>query len=224
MPSAFGWLLYNCFRQNHFPTSILTAVLIPILSLSQTVDQSFWEPFIEADRQALRVARYDTLSFEKAYRIWTDYQVVELIQLRDSSYAGQLVNFVRKINRKGERKKAVYQSLLIPDAVVRRLMEKLYAQQIETLPDGDEVEGYVIGLDGKTYIFEIGLPHQRRVYAYWEPENDHYQDQHIKEVQSVRHILQAINAEFNLKDWFVRFRDMLPRGRYAYGMMIMVRR
>ena len=93
------------------------------------------------------------------------------------------------------------------------------SENIEVLLDSDEVEGYVNGVDGKTYVFEISVNQKRRVYSYWEPESERYQDPLIKEVINVRNILNKINSEFNLWEYFVKFRDRLPNGHYSYGMI-----
>src|SRR5690606_20803558 len=58
---------------------ILIFSLITTLALGQTEKESFWKPYSEFDRIKVELKHYDSITFEKAYRVWTDYQVVELI-------------------------------------------------------------------------------------------------------------------------------------------------
>lgn len=201
---------------------ILLLSLITTFTFGQIRKESFWNPYIESDRIAVGLQHYDSLNFKKAYRIWTDYQVVELIKLTDSTYSGSLTNFVTK--RKSKKKsEIVFQRIKIPDKTVEKLIKTLQSQNIETLKDCGEIVGYPKGFDGKTYVFEVGKEKTRRVYSYWEPENEEYQNPEMPEIKNVRSILASINSEFNLWDYFVKFRDRLPSGSYSYGMINMVK-
>jgi uncharacterized protein YbaA (DUF1428 family) len=201
---------------------ILLLSLITTFTFGQTRKESFWNPYIESDRIEIGLQHYDSLNFKKAYRIWTDYQVVELIKLTDSTYSGSLTNFVTQRKSK-KRSEIVFQRIKIPDKTVEKLIKTLQLQNIETLKDSDEIESYPKGFDGKTYVFEIGKEKTRRVYSYWEPENEQYQNPEMPEIKNVRSILASINSEFNLWDYFVKFRDRLPSGSYSYGMINMVK-
>ena len=46
-------------------------------------------------------------------------------------------------------------------------MENLAEANIETLPDGESIDGYVSGFDGTTYVFEIKLKNSTRIYSFW---------------------------------------------------------
>jgi uncharacterized protein YbaA (DUF1428 family) len=201
---------------------ILILSLISTFAFGQTEKESFWNPYIESDRIEIGLKHYDSLNFEKAYRIWTDYQVVELIKINDSTYSGTLTNFVthKKSKKKSE---IVFQKIKIPSKTIEKLIKSLESENIETLKDCSEIKNYPKGFDGKTYIFEIGNGKTRRVYSYWEPENERYQNPEMPEVRNVRNILNAINSEFNLWEYFVKFRDKLPKGSYSYGMINMIK-
>ena len=199
---------------------ILILVLISNYTFSQTEKESYWNQFIESDRIEIGLEHYNNITFEKAYRIWTDIQVVELIKINDSTYCGLIVNFAYKSNQDEIKEKRVFQKMKISDKTVQLLIEKLNSENIEKLRDCDEIEGYAYGEDGNTYIFEIGTLKQRRVYSYWEPENELYQNPNIKEVQNVRNILVAIKKEINLSDSYKKFYNQLPKGTYISGMII----
>jgi uncharacterized protein YbaA (DUF1428 family) len=197
---------------------ILILSLISTFAFGQTEKESFWNPYIESDRIEIGLKHYDSLNFEKAYRIWTEYQVVELIKITDSTYNGTLTNFVTQNKRKNKRK-IVYQRIKIPQRTVEKLIKSLSSENIEKLKDCSEIENYPKGFDGKTYVFEIGDGQKIRVYSYWEPENERYQNPEMTEIKNVRNMLNAINSEFNLWKYFSDFRDRLPRGSYSYGMI-----
>jgi len=101
------------------------------------------------------------------------------------------------------------------------LFEYLHSENIETLPDSDDIENYPDGLDGTTYIFEVKTTDLYRIYSYWEPMNDRYIDGNIPEVRHVRNILSRIYNELELRSSFIKFRDSLPKGVYEYGGLIM---
>lgn len=200
---------------------ILIILFVSSSAIGQVQEESFWKKYIDKDVKELKLEELKEKQYPLAIRIWTSYQMVELIHKGDSLFEGQLINYVTKVNRKEEKKGLVSQRLKIPDDVVKTLVEQLLNQRIKHLPDSEEVEGYINGLDGLTYIFEIKAPDEYRIYSYWEPESDHYQNPNIEEVKRVRSILTAINQELDLGKSFIRFRDSLPVGRYHYGGIMM---
>jgi hypothetical protein len=196
----------------------LILILISIFSFGQTKKEIWLKSYIEEIQSKLDLIQFDSIKHNKLYRIWTDYQVVEFIELNDSTYYGNLTNFVTKNNK---NKEIIYQKIKISSKILKKLIKLLETENIETLKDCNEIEGYPKGFDGKNYTFEIGNKLGRRVYSYWEPENLYYQNPEMPEIISVRNILNHINAEFNMLKYFLDFRDRLPRGNYSYGMIHM---
>ena len=94
-------------------------------------------------------------------------------------------------------------------------MLELNLKNIEVLRDCYEFENYPKGFDGKSYTFEIGINDEKVIYSYWEPER--FKDLNIDDLKSVQQILKSINNEFSLWDYFIKFRDRLPKGYYRYG-------
>lgn len=195
-------------------------------SLGQATENLFWKRYIHERVEELNLQKLDAASHLKAFRVWNSYQVVELVQENDSLHRGQLINYVyvTRVNRKEEKKRMISQRLTIPESVAKTLIHQLTAQDIEYLPDAIQVKGYKIGVDGTSYQFEIKSASSYRIYSYWEPENDRYQNPQIQEVQKVRNILSALNHEFDLWKLFTSFRDHLPNGRYHYGGIILTKR
>lgn len=202
-------------------TFLLLLFLFSINSFSQIKEYNVWQDYVKSDSEKLELVELQSLNYEKAYRIWNDYQVIELFKINENEYSGSLINFVTKVKRKN---KIIQEKIILSKEIVEKLIEKLTEENIETLKDCKEVEGYVNGLDGTTYIFEIGLKKEKRFYTYWEPENTQYQNENIKEVKNVRNILNAINSEYNLWNSFENFRNKLPKGKYSYGMIMMTKK
>lgn len=63
----------------------------------------------------------------------SNYQYVELIHFKDETYSGKLINYVRKLNRKGDVRKIVSESLVIPSYDVQSLMDSFFDSKIEVL-------------------------------------------------------------------------------------------
>ena len=131
------------------------------------------------------------------------------------------MNFVSKITREEKSIGTISQKLNIPDYTVKLLIEKLSIEKIETLPDSYNVKYYVNWFDGTTIIFEIFSNKKRRIYAYWEPENDYYQNPNLNEVKSVRNILTNIKSQIDLEKLFSDFTNGLKPGSYNLGGVIM---
>ncbi|MFG6687919.1 hypothetical protein ACGK9U_15160 [Mariniflexile sp. HNIBRBA6329] len=201
---------------------ILILSLITTFAFGQSEKESYWNPYIESNRIEIGLKHYDSLNFEKAYRIWTHYQVVELFKITDSTYIGTLTSFVthKKSKKKNE---IVFQRIKIPNKTVEKLIKSVESENIESLKDCSEIENYPKGFDGKTYVFEIGIEKTRRVYSYWEPENESFQNPNMQEIINVRNILNKMNAEFDLWKYFTDFRDRLPKGHYSYGTINMIK-
>lgn len=100
-------------------------------------------------------------------------------------------------------------------------MDVADANNILTIRDGSEIEGYANGLDGTNISFEIETLNLSRSISFWEPENNYYQDPSLKEVIAIRNIISALKEKLNFEFHFDRFRSNLPVGKYAYGGVIM---
>ncbi|MBC5774310.1 hypothetical protein H8S95_09580 [Pontibacter sp. KCTC 32443] len=205
---------------------LILSLLISCSAFGQlTETQSYWKSIRDKDVKELGMAKLDTAEYQKAYRIWRDYQVVELVQYNDSTYDGQIVNFATKHfgSKRKPKSELLVHKIKIPGQKVLSLMDTLKAFNIETLPDSEEIQNYPQGLDGTTYVFEIGKNEVYRLYSYWEPESERYQDGSLPEIISVRKILESLDKEFTLNKFFAGFLGRLPKGEYSYGGIYMIK-
>lgn len=198
-------------------------ILLTICSINgHAQDKTFWSKYVNTEIEKLNLDSFENDKFEKVYRIWKSYQVVELIK-NDTTYSGQLVNFVTKTNRKNEKNKIIKEALEIPSSTVKTLFDDLNKSNIENLPDCEAIDGYASGFDGTTFIFEIHLIDSNRIYSYWEPMSDYYQNDSIKEVKDVRAIITTIDSMINPSLHFKNFTNSLDYGSYTYGGINMIK-
>lgn len=206
---------------------LIVVLLINLSAFCQTTErQSYWKIIVDKDAKELEINNLDSTGQIKTYRIWyNSMQVVELTQLNDSTFDGNIVNYVTKSSgtKKKPQKETLTHKTKIPSLTVRKLIDTLHSANIETLPDSDEIEGYPQGFDGRNYVFEIGKKGCYRIYSYWEPENEQYQNGNLAEIINVRKILQALHSELPLNKLFSGFLNRLPKGSYNYGGIDMVK-
>jgi hypothetical protein len=157
----------------------------------------------------------------------TDFQAVHLVQRHDSSFFGDFVSIARvekentaEFNRYAKR---ITKTTALPEQKVHMLMDSLGILGIERLPDIKDIDGYVSGLDGVVYSYYIYSNQGSRSCSYWCPESDYYQNPSIKEVQQVRAILRLLERQLKLTEEFDLFKNELPKGKYYYGGVVMVK-
>ncbi|MBB6613016.1 hypothetical protein H7F15_18390 [Pontibacter sp. Tf4] len=206
---------------------LIVVLLVSLSALGQITErQAYWKTIVDKDAKELGMTTLDSAGHVKTYRIWyNSMQVVELVQLNDSTFDGHIVNYVTK--NSGTRKKPKEETLIhktkIPPLTVRNLIDTLHSANIETLPDSDKIKDYPQGFDGRNYVFEIGTQGNYRIYSYWEPENEQYQNGSLMEIINVRKILRTLQTELGLAKLFSGFIDRLPKGSYTYGITNMVK-
>lgn len=178
--------------------------------------------FAQNKKAEFDLTEFNNSIHNKIYKIEiADFQVIELIELKNGEYLGSLTNSIWKINQEEGQKKQITQLIKFPNNIAKSILNQCKNENIETLPSCEQVIGYIVGLGGTTVSVSIKTNTVSRTYSYWEPENDSYQNSEIVEVKKMRNILNAINVEFNLTKTFDKFIDGLSTGNYVYGMMIM---
>jgi hypothetical protein len=205
-------------------------IVILLLSFSafgqRTESQLYWKTIVDKDAKELGMASLDSAGQSKIYRFWSNsMQVVELIQADDSTFDGNIINYVTKDSgtNKKPKKETLIHKTKIPSLTVKELIDTLYRANIETQPDSEEIKGYPQGFDGRNYVFEIGKKGSYRICSYWEPENEHYQNGNLPEIINIRKILLILHSELPLGKLFSGFINRLPKGSYYYGGTGMVK-
>ena len=174
-------------------------------------------------KSKLKLTEYNSVFHKLIYRIQVDdYQILELTESKSGQFNGTLTTTIWKVKGKNYRAKLIIQKTEIPNLTVEKLINNLQNEDFENIPDCKEVKDCIQGLDGKTISFCVLKKETERNYSYWEPESDYYyKDNIIPEILKVRKILKTVNSEINLWGNFTKFRDSLPKGKYAYGMIVM---
>ncbi|AUC23225.1 MULTISPECIES: hypothetical protein [Polaribacter] len=173
--------------------------------------------------------KLDSLSQKEIYRIEVaEFQRLELIELKNGEFKGDLIHSVWKTNRKEEQKKKIVQKIKVPEKMVKKLMAELRNDGFENLKDCNEIEDCIVGLDGTTITFSFLKNGVNKSASYWELESDYYYKtnsvQLPLEVLEARKIFGIVNQEIDLKKQFENFTSRLPIGKYMFNGIIMERK
>ena len=172
------------------------------------------------------LTEFDSLKHERIYRVKVeDYQITELIKLKNGDFKGTINHSVWTTNRKGIRKDSISQKITIPNSILEKLISELNKNGFENLKDCYEGENCINGLDGTTTFFKSIIDGETNSASYWELESDFFYNQNkVKlpaEVLKARKLISIINNEIDLKEQFQNFLNQLPNGRYSYSMLVM---
>lgn len=209
------------------PTIVTLLLSICLPTLSQVSKDDIMKSFIEEKTRELGIVGLDTSTNLRTYRIWiSSYQIIEFSELKNSTIEGIVINYVTKTtrSRKGKKEELIVNKAPIPQDRIESLMDDFQLENIEILPDDSDINGHIKGFDGSSYIFEIQTQSKYRYYSYWEPMNDFYNNKKIPEVVNVRNIITRLTDEFNLGNYFEKFRDRLPVGNYSIGGIQLIKR
>ena len=79
-------------------------------------------------------------------RIWqSDYQVLELQNLKENFVSGKLINYVTKTRRKGKSVKIIKEAITLDPKIAKYLYEELVDSKINKRKDSNEIEDYPVG-------------------------------------------------------------------------------
>jgi len=172
---------------------------------------------------------FNNETHKKIYRIEVaNYQIVELIELKNGEFQGSLNHRVNRTNRKGIAKDSIIQKIKIPNQMVKSIITDLNVGGFEKLKDCNEIENCITGLDGTTILFQTVKNEFRNNAYYWELTSDYYYEQNgvelPSEVLKARKLFAIANEKFDLNEQFQNFLNRLPIGSYSYGMQIMTKK
>ncbi|MGJ5640793.1 hypothetical protein [Formosa sp. S-31] len=173
-------------------TRIVTLIFSLILVCPYLSAQDSW-------RTQLKLVEFDSSIHERLYEVdIEDYQVLQLIELKNGDFKGVLTNAISSSKDQDGHLKRDVQNISITQTTVEKLMKLLKQNDFETIPDDCS---YNQTLDGSMTTFVVNTNSLQRSYSYWELESDYYhREPNISpELRKVRKIMDAINAEFNLK-------------------------
>ena len=210
-------ILYaSIYKLPHILKKKLYILTILVLTSIFSSAQTDW-------KMKLKLTEYDSILHKRIYRIQvSDYQILELTEFKNDHFNGSLINTVWKVKGKNYQAKLITQKIEILNLTVEKLIADLQKNDFENIPDCKDVKDCIQGLDGTTISFCVLKNGTERNYSYWEPESDYYyKDNIIPEIIKVRKIIKSINSEINLWGNFTTFRDVLPKGKYTYGMIVM---
>jgi hypothetical protein len=165
----------------------------------------------------------DSLDFSfaserQSIRIWT----------KDlKNFKGTLTNVTTKISNsnqeniykenKPKRHKEYKNTVKIDPEIAKQVYIMFNDAGIFTIPDGKDIKGWRIGVDGLIYTLKYSTPNKESIKQYWTPEA--YVGK-IKEADKIVNLVEQLKATLNMKDSFDRFFNTLPNGCYNVGSII----
>jgi hypothetical protein len=172
------------------------------------------------------LTEFDSFLHKEIYRIdVAEFQKLELIKLNNGKFEGSLTHSVWRTNRKEEQKSEISQKIKIPEKMVEKLMTELKNTGYEKLKDCSEIKDCIVGLDGKTIIFNLLQKSINQSASYWELKSDYYYKTNSveipNEVMDARKTFEIINSEIDLEKQFQNFISRLPIGKYLFNGIIM---
>ncbi len=151
---------------------------------------------------------------------WYSWHVVELVQVDDTCYNGQIVTTNEVLAMFSNHPKPLHKSIPIPAETVKALMDSLKHQGIETLsafngmtsdtlPNG--VIAMTLGVDGTTMMTEVASPGGYRFVSFWEPEHKRIHPQ-VVSAQAAYDIIRHLKSVLKLDKVFQDFQRSAPEG------------
>lgn len=137
-------------------------------------------------------------------RISMGTDIVDII--KDDTISVQLITFV--VKDKPDFNKII-KTISYDKEISCQLLDSLISKNILNIKDD-----VFIGIDGQTYLFEIGTKDTYRIFSYWSPSiND--QQAHRRQVAN---IIIFINEFLNVTIYQQELINSLPFGNYYKGM------
>lgn len=145
----------------------------------------------------------------KAYRMWTDSQMIEVTESNDSSYSGQIVSFIFRVKKKTEETvKVLYIVDGLSTSDAKRIFEKV--KVLDYIPTSDSVKEFEYFLDGNFY----GIDKLIREKLIRKNYNDLF-EQETADFGPIKKLFNELDEEF-LKTRHKTLHSLMPSGTYKY--------
>ncbi|MEM6297885.1 MAG: hypothetical protein AAF740_04250 [Bacteroidota bacterium] len=163
----------------------------------------------------LKLINFQTSEYDFAFRFWGRGQVIELFK-DEGILSGELTNYIYHSNRKGKKAKTYIQKLSIDSLKVRKVYSVVQESGILDVPTDRDIDGWVQGFDGITYIIEYADESTLQYKHYWTPSS---QDS-LPEALMVSDFVKKVTDTLKLKERYQAFKDSLPKkGCYSIGII-----
>ncbi|SFC03006.1 hypothetical protein SAMN04487907_1022 [Zunongwangia mangrovi] len=164
----------------------------------------------------------DLKNFEKSqdafnFRFWNHGQIVE-ISKDSSEINGSIVNYIYYTKKPNKSKKDTLTSkILLTSQQSKIIYDIVKSSKILELPSDENIDQWIQGTDGITYIIEHSDKKSYWYKNYWTPSS---QDS-IPEAIVVLGLVEKLSDTLNLKEVYSSFKKLLPKkGCYNSGGMV----
>jgi hypothetical protein len=134
-------------------------------------------------------------------RVWYDFALVQerkliIITHKDTGWAATVYDL--QVDWDGKTETILSKTIrqVTPISGWEAFSKKLLDLKILTLPNEDDIAGYVEGDDGRTYNVEIATKSHYRFYGYWEPQT--FQDR-FWQAKNMADILKLFETELGVR-------------------------
>ena len=153
------------------------------------------------------------------YRIWTDSNLIEVTEINDSIYFGQIISFAFRIKKRDESITKIHYIIdELSNSDTKDILKRVIA--LDNVSTSDSIPGFILFLDGNFYGIDKLTNGQllRRNY------ND-ILGQKVTEFEPIKELFIGLENDF-LKSRNEIFISKLPYGAYKYisGSLIMEKR
>jgi hypothetical protein len=187
-------------------------------------EKIYWYDSLKFLNQNLNLNSLETdNSHIKHVRLWTDKQVVDVWQSKDSSFHCVVTSFVREYDKKREIEGKFHSNQVALDPISAMvLLDSLQLNHMGDYKDCHNIKNYNHDeIDGEFYRIELSTPTTYRLITLLNPEQ---QSRNIDEVKLFLQYLELVNREMDLEYLHRQLMMGLKKGTYVAGLSMITKR
>ncbi|MFP5471175.1 MAG: hypothetical protein ACLGGV_06235 [Bacteroidia bacterium] len=213
---AFLVLSINAFAQGNAQKEIV----IP----KYRGEKIYWYDSLKFLSSNLNLANLEKdYSHIKHVRLWTDKQVVDVWQSKDSNFHCTVTSFVREYDSRKELEGKFYsESVQLEPISAMILLDSLQLNHMADYKDCHNIKKYNHDkIDGEFYRIELSTPVSYRLITLLNPEE---QSKNIDEVNLFLEYLELVRDEMDLEYLHRQFMMGLKKGTYVAGLSLITKK
>ncbi len=197
---------------------IIFLILFTYLSFSQTKeikgDTIYWYKSNIELQKTLDLKNFEKSNDEFNFRYRDHGQVIE-ISKNDNEFYGTITNFIYHTRKaKNNNTETLSNKINLPALQVEKIYNIVQNSKILDLPSDKNIENWVQGMDGVTYIIEHSDKKSYWLKQYWTPSSQGS----IPEAIIVLDLVKNLSETLNLNEEYSSFKNTLPKfGCYNSG-------
>jgi hypothetical protein len=213
------FFVFLCF-QGFSQTSVKKEISIPMYR----GEKIYWYDSLKFLNANLDLSNLETdNSHLKHVRLWTDKQVVDVWQAKDSTFHCVVTSFVREYDAKKELEgKFFVKKDELEQISAMILLDSLQLNHLGDYKDCHNIKSYNHDkIDGEFYRIELSTPSTYRLITLLNPEE---QSRNIDEVKLFLQYLDLVNKEMDLGYMHQQLIMSLKKGTYVAGLSLITKK